>query len=299
MYAVIDFETTNLKEDRRATEVAIAVLDSELNVILEFESLVKPVKAVYRHSLGYSRLTLKELEQAPTFAEIWPTIASLVSGKILVMHNSQFDSQVLSNELAAMSLEVELPPTVCTLIAARRVLPGRSGEGPYKLENLAEEFGFDSPDSHQAMVDVRMTIELFKALLDRDRELKLICEVLVEDVVEYASAYSAKSPVPRVRFHAESESESGLEQMASEISRNVKVQETRQVCLTGSLLDRPGIERELAKAGFALVDAETTKGTAFLIQGAKAGKRKVDKALNYGRPVLTEQDAFSLTALLI
>ena len=299
MFAVIDFETTSRAADRRATEVAIAVLDSELHVVREFESLVKPGSTAYRHSLGYSRLTLKELELAPTFAEIWPTIALLLSGNILVMHNSQFDSKVLANEFEAMELDLCLPPSVCTLTAAKRVLAGRPGQGAYKLENLAADFGFESPDSHQAMVDVRMTIELFRGLLKRDRELKVSCEVLVDDVVEYVPTYLAKQSVPRIRFQATSEGDSELSKMALEISRNVRVQEIRQVCLTGSLLDRPGIERELAKAGFSLVDAETTKGTAFLIQGAKAGKRKVDKALNFGRPVLTEQDAFSLAALLI
>jgi len=37
---------------------------------------------------------------------------------------------------------------------------------------------------------------------------------------------------------------------------------------------------------------------AFLVVGSKAGKRKVDKALAYGRPVLTEAEAIAVIALL-
>ena len=49
---------------------------------------------------------------------------------------------------------------------------------------------------------------------------------------------------------------------------------------------------------FVLQDAEPRKDTAFLVVGSKAGKRKIDKALAYGRPVLTEAEAISVMALL-
>jgi DNA polymerase-3 subunit epsilon len=91
MFAVIDFETTGLGEDRRATEVAIAVLNEKFEIVDRFNSIVNPKVPVYKKSLGYSRLTQLEIDSAPTFAQLWPAIATLLSGNLVVMHNKNFD----------------------------------------------------------------------------------------------------------------------------------------------------------------------------------------------------------------
>jgi DNA polymerase-3 subunit epsilon len=124
MYAVIDFETTNRIESRRATEIAISVLDENFKALSNYQSIINPQTKVYLESLGYSRLTQSEIDSAPTFAQLWPAIAQLLSGNILVMHNSDFDRGVLSNEFDAMGFDEELPPVICTLRHSKRILPG-------------------------------------------------------------------------------------------------------------------------------------------------------------------------------
>ena len=47
MYAVIDFETTSLGEARRATEIAIAVLNEKFEIVDRFNSIVNPKVPVY------------------------------------------------------------------------------------------------------------------------------------------------------------------------------------------------------------------------------------------------------------
>lgn len=298
MFAVIDFETTNRVEDRRATEVAVAVLDAEFRVVATFESIVNPRTKVYQESLGYSRLTQLEIDSAPTFEQLWPAIAPLLSGNLLVMHNSDFDRGVLSNEFAAMGLEEELPPAVCTLKASQRILPGRPKPGGYKLENLAKDLGFTAPDAHQAMVDVDMTSKLFGHLFELDAELRKSCEILGEDVVSYLASGQAFDPTPRIRHLAGGKSDAELAEIAQEIIENDRVQDLSEVCRTGTLEDRYAFEVALHDIYFSLTDAEPRKGTAFVVQGSKSGKRKIDKAIAFGRPVLTEVEGLKVLELI-
>ena len=299
MYAVIDFETTSRNGERRPTEIAIAVLDAELEVLEEYQSLINPTRTPYQESLGYSRLTLKELKAAPSFEELWPEIARLLSGKLIVMHNREFDLGALANAFEDMGLDVSLPTAVCTLEASRQVFAHRQGKDAHSLGGLLEELGFDTSDAHQAMDDVRMTVELFRHLMKVSAEFSRTCEILLEDAQAYSVTGTASAPVPRVRYKAGGKSEAELEAMANEIRRNAKVQSQKIVCLTGSLNDFDAMEQALAEAGYSLEDKETTKGTAFLIQGARAGVRKVTKAIGYGRPVLTEDEAWQLLEHLL
>jgi DNA polymerase III epsilon subunit-like protein len=298
MYAVIDFETTNLTDSRRATEVAIAVLDTHLNVLSTYESLVNPQEPVFRESLGHSRLTKREIEAAPIFSEIWPDIAKLLSGNVLVMHNSDFDRRVLENEFAAMGLGAPLPPSVCTLRSAQRVLKGRTRKGAYSLSALASELGFEVRDAHRASADVEMTAHLLRFLIAEDRELRLLSEAMFGETASFEALGLAVSSVPRSRFVAEEADYATLLAIAHEIAGNPKVCELREVCRTGDLLDQNAVEEALCAIGFTLQDRETRKSSAFLIQGANAGKRKVDKALHYARPVITESDALGVIRLL-
>jgi DNA polymerase-3 subunit epsilon len=298
MFAVIDFETTNRVADRRATEVAIAVLNSDLEVVTKYESIVNPQTMVYRDSLGYSRLTQREIDSAPTFAQLWPAIAPLLSGNLLVMHNSDFDRGVLANEFEAMGMDDMLPPAVCTYKNAKRIISGRPKSGGYTLENLAFAIGLPASDAHQAMVDVDMTTGLFRHLHVADAELRRTCTILLEEVADYRATGKAARATPRVRYRAGGKSDADLQSIVAEIGSNDKVLDLSEVCRTGTLEDQEAVEVRLNEIGFALQEAEPRKSTAFLIQGSKAGKRKVDKALSFGRPVLTESEALAVIGML-
>jgi len=298
MYAVIDFETTNRIESRRATEIAISVLDGKFNVLYRYQSIINPQTKVYLESLGYSRLTQIEIDSSPTFAQLWPAIAPLLSGNILVMHNSDFDRGVLSNEFDAMGLDEELPPVICTLRNSKRIFPGRPQSGGYKLENLAKHLGFPSSDAHQAMADVEMTESLFEHLFCIDKELQRTCEILSEEVLQYQAVGEAFDSYPRIRHNPGGKSKSELKDIADEILNNDAVQDLSEVCRTGTLEERATFEEALREINFILKEAMPRKDTAFLVVGSSAGKRKVDKALAYGRPVLTEAEAISVIALM-
>jgi DNA polymerase-3 subunit epsilon len=298
MFAVIDFETTDVTDSRRATEVGIVILDSDLKEVAVYESLVNPERKAFRGSLGHSLLVQSELDAAPTFEQLWPAIAELISGKFLVMHNEDFDKGVLLNELDAMGLNRKIGPSLCTMKAAGRVFPERKAKGERELSTLIEFLGLPAGTAHQALADARMTAELFRHIFPLDREMQSTVQVLADDLVEYEVIGKAFEPVTRKRISVGGVSDEELRKIAEEIEGNTKVLLASHACRTGSLADQPAFEEALASIGFTLEDKETTASTAFLVHGSKAGVRKVNKAKDYGRPVLSEDDALRLIELL-
>lgn len=292
---MIDFETTGLDLGALATEVAIATFDRNFKVVDRYESIVNPLKPIAQLSLGYARLTKSEIAAAPVFADLWPAISKLLSGRLLVMHNAKFDKAVLRNELSRVGYEGAPPATVCTLVASKRVFPALKS---HQLSDVATHLGIELPDAHSAMVDVDMTAKLFAHLHRIDAAFRRECGFLAEDAVHFAVNRPAKQPAPRQRFVSGLLDERQLTEIVQEISRNALVKTRREVCRTGDLAMREEIESTLDAIGFTLEDKEPTKGTAFLIQGAKAGQRKVAKAQHYGRPVLDESEALQVVKAL-
>ena len=115
MFAVVDFETTDITQDRRAMEIGIVILDENFIEVEAYESVINPQRTAGKRSLSHAGMVQKELDAAPTFSELWPGIARLISGKYLVMHNDSFDRQVFFNEFEAMGENLSLSPSICTL----------------------------------------------------------------------------------------------------------------------------------------------------------------------------------------
>lgn len=143
-----------------------------------------------------------------------------------------------------------------------------------------------------------MTAELFRHIYPLDNELQRTVKVLDDELVSYQVIGDAFDPKPRQRITVGALTDSNLKSIASEIRGNRRVMNSGHACRTGALVDQPAFEDALASAGFVLEDKETTVSTAFLVHGSKAGVRKVNKARDYGLPILSEEDALRLITFL-
>ena len=172
---VIDFETTSIVPgEARAVEIGLVALDSKLNVISTFETIINSPIPSNPFAERVSKISNSMKEQARPFNDYWPTIAPFFNDRVLVAHNASYDLQVLANELRAIG-EIELPPIVCTLKMAQRVYP-TSMAGNHKLESLAAYFKIDF-NSHQALDDALATTELLKIMLhEKPTELRVFVE---------------------------------------------------------------------------------------------------------------------------
>lgn len=154
-FVAIDFETANEKRDSACAIGITTVCNGR--IVDSYSHLIRPPEL--RFSPWNSRihgLTESDVEDAPTFAELWPAISSIIENKFLVAHNASFDISVLRHSLHAVSIPVPRLMYICSVHLARSVWPGFPS---HSLGYLAELLGI-SLSHHDACSDSRATAEI-------------------------------------------------------------------------------------------------------------------------------------------
>ena len=98
-WVVLDTETTHLEGE----VIEIVIVDPAGHVLLE--SLVRPLGRVSRDARALHGITDEELAGAPTFAELWPRIYSVL-GQVsyVITYNAPFDRERLATSCALADL---------------------------------------------------------------------------------------------------------------------------------------------------------------------------------------------------
>lgn len=149
---ILDTETTGLGGD--AEIVQIAAIDLRGRVILD--TLVKPVRGIPQDATEIHKITLKTVEDAPTFAELVDQIRDALHGRTCLIYNREYDWRLLRQSALAHGLDAmaALPSSArfeCVMLpyAAYVGEPGRR-IGEYRWQRLK---GGD----HSALGDCRAT----------------------------------------------------------------------------------------------------------------------------------------------
>jgi len=162
-WVIIDTETSGLCSPIYAVEIAAQRMrgwkpqgDSFrvlLNHDVELES-----RAVATH--GYTRDFLRKNGVQPVKAHV--QLAEYANGLSMVSHNLSYDfNRVLEPEWKRLNIPKICNAGFCTVMLSRRCLPQISSAA---LASLSEQFNLGEP-SHQAGVDVRITVKLFSDVL--------------------------------------------------------------------------------------------------------------------------------------
>lgn len=127
-FVAIDFETADYGSD---SACAVALVRVEHGQIVERrETLIRPPRLSFRFS-GIHGITWRHVKDQPTFAELWPALASILDGAVyLAAHNAGFDRKVLETCCAVAGLAVPEMPFLCTVQLARRTWRLRSCKLP-------------------------------------------------------------------------------------------------------------------------------------------------------------------------
>lgn len=88
----LEIESTSFTE--KAEIYDICILDSGANVL--FQSLVRPSRLYFGYEQK-ARIDLAELEAAPTWAEIYPEVIDLLTGKRVIVYNAEHIKKCLVN----------------------------------------------------------------------------------------------------------------------------------------------------------------------------------------------------------
>lgn len=170
MYAVLDIETTGGKfNEEGITEIAIYRFDGH-EVTDQFISLVNPEKPIQDFVVKLTGINNKMLRNAPKLFEVAKRIIEITKDCILVAHNAEFDSRVLTTEFQRLGYDYRVN-SLCTVELSRKLIPD---ENSYSLGKLCKSLGIPMSNRHRASGDALATVQLFKLLLEKDQDKSII-----------------------------------------------------------------------------------------------------------------------------
>jgi len=145
----IDFETAK-KTHESACSVGMVKYEGG-KVIDTYYSLIRPPKLYIRPDFTKIHgLTVKDVKNAPTFADLWDSaIKPFINDIPLAAHYAPFDMDVFRSTLEWYDLDIPGLQYFCTCSLARNTWPGLKS---YSLTTLAEKFGIVY-NAHNALDD--------------------------------------------------------------------------------------------------------------------------------------------------
>jgi len=166
MYAIVDIETTGGHATGSGiTEVAI-ILHNGREAEGKYHTLINPGQPIPRYIVALTGITNELVYAAPRFEEVAANIINLLSGRIFVAHNVNFDYSFLKHHLAAAGYELN-SKKLCTVRMSRKIFPGFAS---YSLGKLCRELQVTIQNRHRAMGDAMATAEIFEMLLAHDEQ---------------------------------------------------------------------------------------------------------------------------------
>jgi DNA polymerase-3 subunit epsilon len=135
-FTAIDFETANGKR-ASVCAVGLAVVEDG-QVARRVRQLIRPQPLVFDpFNISIHGITEKDVADAPTFAEYWPSLWSNVQGP-LAAHNASFDMSCLRHALDQSGTPYPETDYYCTRVLSRLAWPQHP---TYALDHIAQSLG--------------------------------------------------------------------------------------------------------------------------------------------------------------
>jgi len=165
-YAIVDIETTGGNASHsRMTEIAIIIHDGS-GIINRWETLINPQKEIPVAIFALTGINNEMVKNAPIFDDVSEKILEMLTGRIFVAHNVNFDYSFVRHQLAESGF-TWTAKKLCTVRAARKIRPGLRS---YSLGKLCHSLDIVLENRHRAGGDADATAILFSRLLEWDTE---------------------------------------------------------------------------------------------------------------------------------
>lgn len=169
-----DTETTGLSNARIVTIGAINVAG---DVVLDL--VLNPGIPIPPDASAVHGVTDDEVEHCPAFPDVYEQIRDALAGKVWVIYNAAYDTQVLIDECLRHGLRQILPFSQKTAMAqfcAMKAYAEYYGDwNDYhqsyrwqKLSQAAAQCGIDATGAHNALADAIMTLEVLRHMAKTD-----------------------------------------------------------------------------------------------------------------------------------
>ena len=165
-YAIVDIETTGGNaRGSRITEIAIIIHNGE-EIIERYETLVNPQKDIPLPIFALTGINNDLVKNAPIFDDISEKVHQLLTDRIFVAHNVNFDYSFVHHQLNEAGFKWAAKK-LCTVRAARKIIPGIAS---YSLGKLCKSLDIPLENRHRAGGDADAAAILFCKLLACDQE---------------------------------------------------------------------------------------------------------------------------------
>lgn len=174
-YAVYDFETTGVDtKNDRAVQLAVQLADWDEEKqdwkTAEWHTLINPGIPIPEGAAAIHGIREEQVADAPNFAEAYAEFHKRADGRVMMGYNAlHFDVPLLQAELERAGYprpkKTEIP-CVDPIVVVKEVDRFVKGKGRHKLTTTAKRHGINwEGEAHDAMVDVRITWQLFLRLV--------------------------------------------------------------------------------------------------------------------------------------
>ncbi len=154
-FTSIDFETAN-SERNSACSVAVVVIENG-RMVDGYDTLIKPPTMEFSAgNISIHHITPDMVQNAPTFAQIWPQIRTYLEGRIVIAHNAFFDMGVLRSCIWHYHLPKPHFSTACTVQISRKVWPELPN---HKLNTMGDYFKIKF-NHHTALDDAKVCAKI-------------------------------------------------------------------------------------------------------------------------------------------
>ncbi|MDR2110714.1 MAG: 3'-5' exonuclease [Spirochaetaceae bacterium] len=150
-FIALDFETAEYSQESACSVGLVKFLNGK--AADTFYSLIcPPVLYIRPEFTGIHGLTVKDVRDAPNFAEVWESGILPFTGNLpMAAHNAAFDIGVLRAALNWYGMPIPSLNYFCTLKLARAAWPELQS---HALTSLGKEFGIHY-DAHNALEDAQ------------------------------------------------------------------------------------------------------------------------------------------------
>jgi len=159
----LDTETTGLGPLDEIVE--ICVVDPDGTVLVD--TLVRPTRPIPADVIRVHNITNQMVKDAPTWPEVWPTVLSVLSGRLVGIYNAEFDQKMIqqSNRVHRLMMDTSRWERFCLmkLYAAFYGQVGYRGEFRWqRLEDAARQCRIDLLNTHRAKDDTLLARALLQ-----------------------------------------------------------------------------------------------------------------------------------------
>ena len=161
----LDTETTGVRTTDDIVDIAIVATNGDVL----FEQLVKPARPIPPETSAFNGISNKMVAGAPDLQEIYPALAALLTDRVVVAYNVEFDRSMLGGALGRRGLPwLESTRWSCAMEAYAAYNGEASWHRPgfrwMSLEKATARLGIPRP-THRALADAEACRAVVHALV--------------------------------------------------------------------------------------------------------------------------------------